>query len=412
MNCELISVGTEILLGDILNSNVQFLSKELAKIGINVMHHSTVGDNEARLLKALDDAFKESEAVILTGGLGPTPDDLTKETCCKYFGIELCEDGEILKKIESYFTLKNIIPMPECNKKQALVPTLGRVLQNNNGTAPGFILEKDGKIIVILPGPPKEMVPMYLESVKPYLMTFTNEVIVSHNIRTFGIGESYMSERVEDLLGGSNPTLAPYAKSGEALLRVTAKAQNEDAAEELMKGLISEIKSRLGDYIYGIDSDSIEEKVVSLLKERKETAAFAESCTGGLCAKRITDISGASEVFHCGAVTYSNGIKHKILGVSEDTLFRHTAVSEETAKEMADGIRQLSGADYGVSITGYAGPGNEEEVGLIYIAVSHEKGTRTKKLLTGHKGKSCRDYNRHVAASNAFNELRLAILNR
>ncbi len=412
MNCELISVGTEILLGDILNSNVQFLSKELAKIGINVMHHSTVGDNEERLLKTLDEAFKESEAVILTGGLGPTPDDLTKETCCKYFGIELCEDGEILKKIESYFTLKNIIPMPECNKKQALVPSLGRVLQNNNGTAPGFILEKDGKIIVILPGPPKEMVPMYLESVKPYLMAFTNEVIVSHSIRTFGIGESYMSERVEDLLGGSNPTLAPYAKSGEALLRVTAKAQSEDAAEELMKGIISEIESRLGDYIYGIDSDSIEEKVVSLLKERGETAAFAESCTGGLCAKRITDISGASEVFHCGAVTYSNDIKHKILGVSEETLDRYTAVSEETAKEMADGIRQLSGANYGVSITGYAGPGDEEEVGLIYIAVSHKKGTRTKKLLTGHKGKNCRDYNRHVAASNAFNELRLAILNR
>ncbi len=412
MNCELISVGTEILLGDILNSNVQFLSKELAKIGINVMHHSTVGDNEARLLKALDDAFKESEAVILTGGLGPTPDDLTKETCCKYFGIDLYEDGEILKKIESYFSLKNIIPMPECNKKQAFVPTLGRVFQNDNGTAPGFILEKDSKIIVILPGPPKEMVPMYLESVKPYLMAFTNEVIVSHNIRTFGIGESYMSEIVEDLLGGSNPTVAPYAKSGEALLRVTAKAQSEDAAEELMRGLISEIKSRLGDYIYGIDSGSIEEKVVSLLKEKGETVAFAESCTGGLCAKRITDISGASEIFHCGVVSYSNDIKHKILGVGEETLDRYTAVSEETAKEMAEGIRQLSGADYGVSITGYAGPGDEEEVGLIYIAVSHKKGTRTKKLLTGHKGKSCRDYNRHVAASNAFNELRLAILNR
>lgn len=409
MNCELISVGTEILLGDILNSNVQFLSKELAKLGMNVMRHTTVGDNEKRLLKALDDAFEFSRAVILTGGLGPTPDDLTKETCCKYFGISLQEDSEILSKIESYFKLKNTV-MPECNKKQALVPTVGRVLENHNGTAPGFILEKDGKIIVILPGPPKEMIPMYRESVKPYLMQFTDSVIVSHNIRTFGIGESYMSEKVEDLLEGSNPTVAPYAKSGEALLRVTAKAETEEKAEELMKGVIDEIKARLGDSIYGIDTDSIEQTVVRLLKEKKQTVSFAESCTGGLCGKRITDISGASEVFHCGVISYANEIKAGVLGVKQETLDAYTAVSEETAKEMAQGVKALSGADYGVSITGYAGPGDEEEVGLIYIAVASDKETTVKKLVTGHRGRSCRDYNRHVAASNAFNELRKAIL--
>ncbi len=409
MNCELISVGTEILLGDILNSNVQFLSKELAKLGMNVMRHTTVGDNEKRLLKALDDAFEFSQAVILTGGLGPTPDDLTKETCCKYFGISLQEDSEILSKIESYFKLKNTV-MPDCNKKQALVPTVGRVLPNHNGTAPGFILEKDGKIIVILPGPPKEMIPMYRESVKPYLMQFTDSVIVSHNIRTFGIGESYMSEKVEDLLEGSNPTVAPYAKSGEALLRVTAKAETEEKAEELMKGVIDEIKARLGDSIYGIDTDSIEQTVVRLLKEKKQTVSFAESCTGGLCGKRITDISGASEVFHCGVISYANEIKAGVLGVKQETLDAYTAVSEETAKEMAQGVKALSGADYGVSITGYAGPGDEEEVGLIYIAVASDKETTVKKLVTGHRGRSCRDYNRHVAASNAFNELRKAIL--
>ncbi len=410
MNCELISVGTEILLGDILNSNVQFLSKELASLGINVMRHTTVGDNESRLLKALDDAFESCRAVILTGGLGPTPDDLTKETCCKYFGLELKEDREILNKIESYFKLKNIDPMPQCNKKQALVPTHGRVLSNNNGTAPGFILEKEGKIIVILPGPPKEMIPMYRESVKPYLMQFTNEVIVSHNIRTFGIGESYMSERVEDLLEGSNPTVAPYAKSGEALLRVTAKAQSEEEAEELMKPVIDEIKYRLGSSIYGIDSESIEETVVAMLKVRQQTVAFAESCTGGLCAKRITDIGGASEIFHCGIVSYSNEIKYSILGVKQETLDKYTAVSPETAKEMAEGVRRLANASYGVSLTGYAGPGDSEEVGLIYIAVSSEKETTVKKLLTGHRGNNCRDYNRHVAASNAFNELRLCVI--
>ncbi len=410
MNCELISVGTEILLGDILNSNVQFLSKELALLGINVMRHTTVGDNEGRLMSALDSAFESCQAVILTGGLGPTPDDLTKETCCKYFGIPLKEDSEILREIESYFKLKNIDPMPECNKKQALVPTVGRVLVNNNGTAPGFILEKDGKIIIVMPGPPKEMIPMYRESVRPYLMAYTDSVIVSHNIRTFGIGESYMSEKVEDLLRGSNPTVAPYAKSGEALLRVTAKAQNEEKAEELMKPVIDEIKTRLGESIYGIDTDSIEETVVALLKEKHETVAFAESCTGGLCGKRITDISGASEIFHCGVISYSNEIKHKVLGVKQETLDKYTAVSEETAKEMAQGVKALSGATYGVSITGYAGPGDEQEVGLIYIAVASEKETSVKKLLTGHRGSNCRDYNRHVAASNAFNELRMSIL--
>lgn len=412
MNCELISVGTEILLGDILNSNVQFLSKELAKLGINVMRHTTVGDNEQRLLRALDDAFENSQTVILTGGLGPTPDDLTKETCCKYFGISLTQDSEILNKIESYFKLKNIVPMPECNKKQALVPTVGRVLDNKNGTAPGFILEKDGKIIVIMPGPPKEMIPMYRESVKPYLMQFTDSVIVSHNIRTFGIGESFMSETVEDLLEGSNPTVAPYAKSGEALLRVTAKAESEEKAEELMKDVIDIIKARLGESIYGIDTDSIEQTVVSLLKEKNQTVAFAESCTGGLCGKRITDVPGASEVFHCGVISYANEIKHGLLGVKQETLGSFTAVSEETAKEMAEGVRRLSGATYGVSITGYAGPGDEEEVGLIYIAVANGKDTTVKKLRTGHKGNNCRDYNRHVAASNAFNELRLRILGK
>ena len=241
-------------------------------------------------------------------------------------------------------------------------------------------------------------------------MQFTDSVIVSHNIRTFGIGESYMSEKVEDLLEGSNPTVAPYAKSGEALLRVTAKAESEEKAEELMKGVIDEIKSRLGESIYGIDTDSIEQTVVRLLKEKNQTVAFAESCTGGLCGKRITDISGASEVFHCGVISYANEIKAGVLGVKQETLDTFTAVSEETAKEMAQGVKALSGAHYGVSITGYAGPGDEEEVGLIYIAVASDEETTVKKLLTGHKGNNCRDYNRHVAASNAFNELRKAIL--
>ena len=409
MNCELISVGTEILLGDILNTNVQYLSKALASIGIGVTHHTTVGDNAQRLLKALDDAFQRCDTVILTGGLGPTPDDLTKETCAEYFGKKLYLDESIVEEIESFFTLRNIV-MPESNKKQALVPEESIILPNHNGTAPGFIMEKDSKIIVILPGPPKEMVPMYRESVEPYLKKFTNEIILSKNIRTFGIGESSMSEKVADLLEGSNPTVAPYAKSGEALLRVTAKAESEEKANELMTPVISEIEQRLGDYIYGIDVSSIEEAVVKLLLDRQQTVAFAESCTGGLCAKRITDIPGASEVFHCGIVSYSNEIKHKILGVKDETLTRYTAVSEQTAKEMAEGVRLLADATYGVSITGYAGPGDDEEVGTIYIGVSSQNETRAVKLMTGHRGNNCRDYNRYVASSRAFNELRLNIL--
>ena len=409
MNCELISVGTEILLGDILNTNVQYLSKALASIGIGVTHHTTVGDNAQRLLKALDDAFQRCDTVILTGGLGPTPDDLTKETCAEYFGKKLYLDESIVEEIESFFTLRNIV-MPESNKKQALVPQGSIILPNHNGTAPGFIMEKDSKIIVILPGPPKEMVPMYRESVEPYLKKFTNEIILSKNIRTFGIGESSMSEKVADLLEGSNPTVAPYAKSGEALLRVTAKAESEEKANELMTPVISEIEQRLGDYIYGIDVSSIEEAVVKLLLDRQQTVAFAESCTGGLCAKRITDIPGASEVFHCGIVSYSNEIKHKILGVKDETLTRYTAVSEQTAKEMAEGVRLLADATYGVSITGYAGPGDDEEVGTIYIGVSSQNETRAVKLMTGHRGNNCRDYNRHVASSRAFNELRMNIL--
>ncbi len=412
MNCELISVGTEILLGDILNTNVQYLSVELAALGINVLHHSTVGDNKQRLLKALDSAFSESEAVILTGGLGPTPDDLTKETCAEYFGYELYEDEKTVRKIERYFSDKNV-RMPECNKKQALIPENSIILENSHGTAPGFIMEKDGKIIIVLPGPPGEMKPMFENSVREYLRKYTNELIVSHSVRTFGIGESAMSERVEHLLDSSNPTVAPYAKSGEALLRVTAKAENEQEAEKLMKPVLSEIEEKLGEYIYGTDIGSIEEATVALLKEKKKTVAFAESCTGGLCAKRITDVAGASEVFHCGVVSYSDEIKHKVLSVRKDHLDKYGAVSDVVAAQMALGVRSISGADYGAAVTGFAGPyyeGCKDPIGLIWIAVTDGELVWLKKLVTGHsKGKACRDYNRTVSASNVINEVRLCL---
>lgn len=408
MKYELISVGTEILLGDILNTNVQFLSKELAALGISVLHHTSVGDNEHRLLDALDGALKRSDGVILTGGLGPTPDDITKQTAAKFFGMALYEDEKIRKDIERYFTEKNI-PMPESNLIQALVPEGSIILENKNGTAPGFIMEKQGKTIIIMPGPPKEMEPMYREKVKPYLKKYCEGVILSHNIRLFGIGESLMSEKVADLLEMENPTVAPYAKSGEALLRVTAKAESEEQAEQIMKPVIEEIKKRLGEYIYGIDCSSIEQAVADILKEKQLSVSFAESCTGGLCSKRLTDISGASDIFPGSVVSYQNRIKAGVLGVKQSTLDTFTAVSEQCAREMAEGVRRLFGTDFGVSVTGYAGPGFGDEVGTVFIGVASEKGTTVKKLTTCHRGESCREYNRHVAASNAFNELRLVL---
>ncbi len=414
MNCEIISVGTELLLGDILNTNAQFLSKQLALLGINVISQSTVGDNAKRLTECLEKAFCKGEIAILTGGLGPTKDDITKEVCSDFFGLDMSLDEKILQKIENYFKSKNLT-MPETNIKQALVPEGSIVLNNENGTAPGFIMEKGGKTIIILPGPPKEMEPMFNESVLPYLKKFSHGVIKSHMIRTFGIGESDMSERVSDLLMSENPTVAPYAKSGEALLRVTAKGENEEDAENKMKAVIDEIKSRLGEFIYGIDKRSIEQATVELLKEKGLTAAFAESCTAGFCAKRITDISGASGVFHCGVVSYSNEIKNKVLGVSKAHLDKYGAVSEIVACEMALGVKRISDATFGVSITGMAGPESDDEnipVGVMYIAVTDGKNVAVKKLDTGHRsGESCREYNRYVGASNAINELRKAVLN-
>lgn len=410
MNCELISVGTEILLGDILNSNAQYLSKQLAALGIGVTHQCTVGDNRERLLGAIELAFSRCDLIIFTGGLGPTPDDLTKEVAAEYFGMALKKDVEIEKGIEIYFQKKGVL-MPECNRKQAMIPTSATVLPNNEGTAPGFIMEKEGKIMVILPGPPREMKPMFDSFVKPYLKKFSHHVIKSHTVRTFGIGESAMSEKVADLLSMENPTVAPYAKSGEALLRVTAKAKDEDEADLLMKGTVDEIKKRLGSYVYGTDVDSIEEAVSRLLTEKKLTVSFAESCTAGLCAKRITDISGASQIFHCGVVSYSNDIKEKVLGVSKSHLRQYGAVSGTVAAEMALGIKNISGAHLGIGITGEAGPVSAEDkpVGLIYVAVTDGESLLLRELHGHSKGASCRDYNRHVAASNAFDAIRLFV---
>ena len=409
--CELISVGTEILLGDILNTDAQYLSIELAKLGISVIHQSTVGDNRERLLAQLDEAAKRSDIIILSGGLGPTPDDLTKEVCCEFFGKEMFLHEPTVEKIKEYFSSKGI-EMAQNNLKQAMLPKDCVIFPNDNGTAPGMAIEKDGVHILVLPGPPRELKPMFQNCAVPYLMQFSDRIIVSHNIRTFGIGESSMAERVNDLFDAQNPTVAPYAKDGEALLRVTAMAKTKEDAESLCEPVIEEIKKRLDAYVYGVDYNCIEEAVVGMLKEHHLKVATAESCTGGLIAKRITDVPGASEVFECGIISYANGIKHKVLGVSEDDLNKYGAVSEPVAKQMAQGALKVSGADIAVSVTGIAGPDSDstgKPVGLVYIGLADKENVWVREIRTSRRDRS---YNRYVSASNALDMIRLYIDNK
>lgn len=409
--CELISVGTEILLGDILNTDAQFLSIELAKLGISVIHQSTVGDNRERLLAQLKEAADRSDIIILSGGLGPTPDDLTKEVCCEFFGKKMFLHEPTVEKIKTYFSTKGM-KMAQNNLKQAMLPKDCVIFPNDNGTAPGMAIEKDGVHILVLPGPPRELKPMFRNCAVPYLMQFSDRIIVSHSIRTFGIGESLMAEMVNDLFDAENPTVAPYAKDGEALLRVTAMARTKEEAENLCKPVINEIKNRLDGFVYGVDYTCIEEAVIEKLKEKHIKVATAESCTGGLIAKRITDVPGASEVFDCGIISYANEIKHRVLGVSEDDLNKYGAVSEPVARQMAQGALKVSGADIAVSVTGIAGPDSDstnKPVGLVYIGLADRDNVWVRELRTSRKDRS---YNRYVSASNALNMIILYIDNK
>lgn len=398
-------------MGDILNTDAQFLSIELARLGISVIHQSTVGDNRERLLAQLKEAADRSDIIILSGGLGPTPDDLTKEVCCEFFGKKMFLHEPTVEKIKTYFSTKGM-EMAQNNLKQAMLPKDCVIFPNDNGTAPGMAIEKDGVHILVLPGPPRELKPMFRNCAVPYLMQFSDRIIVSHNIRTFGIGESLMAERVNDLFEAENPTVAPYAKDGEALLRVTAMARTKEEAENLCKPVINEIKNRLDGFVYGVDYTCIEEAVIEKLKEKHMKVATAESCTGGLIAKRITDVPGASEVFDCGIISYANEIKHRVLGVSEDDLNKYGAVSEPVARQMAQGALKVSGADIAVSVTGIAGPDSDstnKPVGLVYIGLADRDNVWVRELRTSRKDRS---YNRYVSASNALNMIRLYIDNK
>lgn len=373
MIVELVTVGTELLLGNIVNTNTQFLAEKCALLGLSMYHQVVVGDNHDRMAEVIKTALDRADIVILTGGLGPTEDDMTKEVCAEVMGFPLVEDAHTRKRIEDYFRGSIYKEIPDNNWKQAVVPEGAIVLDNDNGTAPGLIMEKDGKRAILLPGPPAELYPLFLNQVCPYLQKLQPEVIRSQMIKICGMGESQVEDKILDLIDSqTNPTIATYAKTGEVHLRVTAKAKNEDEAKKLLKPVVKEIKGRFGDYVYSTkEQETLEMAVVRLLEKYDLTVTTAESCTGGLLAARIVNVAGASEVFREGFITYSNKAKRKILDVSKSTLKKYGAVSEQTAKEMATGGVFATDADVCVAVTGIAGPdgGTEEKpVGLVYIA--------------------------------------------
>lgn len=418
LNAEIICVGTELLLGEVLNTNVTFISKRLAEIGVNVYNQYIVGDNSKRLTELLEQTISYCDLIILTGGLGPTCDDITKEVVSKFLGLKLNMDSEILNQIIDVFRLKGA-KMTDNNKKQALVPEGSIVIKNPNGTAPGLIIEKSMnnpdsgknlsklKKIILLPGPPKEMEWMFENQVMPYLQKQSRNVIVSKNVNIFGVCESFVEETLHDLMKNlKNPTVAPYSNSDEVLVRVTCMSNSREESLEKIEPVIAEIKKRLGEnFIYGIDATSIQDVVVSKLVKRGLKVSTAESCTGGLISKRITDISGSSNVFELGMCAYANRIKEKVLGVKSQTLSAFGAVSKETAIEMAKGVRKLSGADIGISSTGIAGPSGgtkEKPVGLVYIALDSIDYTEFCELRLGTNFLCERDSIRYNASSHAL----------
>lgn len=410
MNAEIISVGTELLLGHTINSDAADVAQELSVLGINLLYSCTVGDNPERLREAVLTALGRSDLVITTGGLGPTGDDLTKETVAKASGKKLVLHQESLTRIERYFKGR---VLGETQKKQAYLPQGCTVLPNDRGTAPGCAFRTDaGKIVVMLPGPPSELNTMLKSYAVPFLAAEEKACIVSRIVRVFGLGEGYVAEQITDLCARPNPTCATYAKAGEMFVRVTARAQDEETAARMCEPVVEDLKKRLGDAVYGIDVESLEEAVVKELAAQKKTAATAESCTGGLLSKRLTDIPGSSGVFHMGAVTYANEVKTQLLGVPEETLREYGAVSPQTARAMAKGIRECSGADFGVGITGIAGPGGgtpEKPVGLVYLALDDGEACWVRKM-DGAARRQGRGYLRNLAASNALDMLRRRLL--
>ena len=410
MKAEIITVGTEILLGDILNTNCRYLSRELAAMGIEMYYQITVGDNEERLLKTLKESLNRSDIVICTGGLGPTEDDITKEVCAKYFGYELELHKPSLDAMIERFKHMNGVPTKN-NEKQAYFPKEAYILKNDNGTAPGCIMEKEGKMIVVLPGPPKEMESMFENYVKPYLSKLTDDVIESEVLRIIGVGESKVENDILDIIDSqTNPTIATYAKGYECTLRITAKAKSVEEAKELIKPMSDEMKRRFGQSLYATGETSIEEVVAKMLVENNLKIAVAESCTGGMVSASLINYPGISSVFMEGCVTYSNEAKMKSLGVKKETLDVYGAVSDNCAKEMASGVAARYNTNVGIATTGIAGPGggtDEKPVGLVYFGIYINGKVITKKYVFNGDRQGVRER----ATRTILNDLRLELLN-
>ena len=370
MKSAILSVGTELLFGQITNTNSVFLSQQLNYLGVDVMYHYTVGDNPKRLAEMIKQAFSDCDLIITTGGLGPTQDDLTKEIAAEVLHDELVLHEDLLQELEGYFKKINRV-MTENNKKQVYLPSRAVVFDNDAGTAPGFALEEDGKTIICLPGPPREMTRMFERKVKPYLEAKSESIIYYKMLRTFGIGESLLETELQEWIDGqTDPTLATYAKEGEACLRITSKRSTLEEAKSVVEDMIAKVNQKIGQFVYSYDDEEYFEVVGKKLIEQNISVSSAESCTGGLFAQTLTGVSGISAVFDRGFITYSNKAKIEELGVSPATLDQFGAVSEETAIEMAEGLKKATGSRLCISVTGIAGPdgGTEEKpVGLVYI---------------------------------------------
>ena len=402
MIAEILSIGTELLMGQIANTDAQYISGRLSELGIGLYRQQVVGDNPGRVKEALSAALSRADLVITTGGLGPTEDDLTKEMVAEVFGLPMVLDGDSLRAIEAFMGSVGH-PMAENNRKQAWFPQGAIILPNACGTAPGCVVEAGEKTVAVLPGPPHELKDMFEKQLAPYLMARGGEHMESRYLRIFGIGESAVENRLRDLFHSDNPTLALYCGPGEVQARITARGEGAGA---LIGPVADEIRARLGDAVYGEGLDnSIEKVVVGLLRERGETITFAESCTGGMLAARLVDVPGASNVLNEAHVTYADAAKARVLGVKPETLERYTAVSAQCAREMAEGARRVSGATWAAATTGYAGPDGGEDgtpAGTVFIAVSGPDGTTVEE----RHFKGTRQFVRTVATSWALNAVR------
>jgi nicotinamide-nucleotide amidase len=388
---EILSVGTELLLGNTLNSDAQLLSRRLSALGLNVYYHTVVGDNPGRLLEAIEVARSRADILITTGGLGPTCDDLTKQTLARAFGKKLILHQDIADELRAWFAARGQ-EMTENNLQQALLPEGCVIFPNACGTAPGCAFQGEGMHVLMLPGPPSECTDMFDRQAAPYLAALGEGAIVSHTLKIFGIGESKLESLLRERMNAmTNPTLAPYAKEGECELRVTAKAPSQAQAEALTAPVVEQLQALLGDLVYGVDVPNLETVVLELLKEKGRTLGSAESCTGGLIAKRLTDVPGASAVFRGGVVSYCNEVKAAALGVPQGLLDQYGAVSEPVARAMAQGARGALGCDLALATTGVAGPGSDERgnpAGLVYVALAAADRTHVRRVTLGGAGRA------------------------